>query len=76
MAKLSKKVRKGAGGVVRSQFVQAILRDLIKAALIAAAAKIADSRTAGKAKREVARAVGGDDKKGKTARKRKSRAPR
>ena len=73
MAKLSKKVRKGAGSALRSQFVQGILRDLIKAALIAAAAKFADSRTADAAKRKVKRAVSAEAPKRKAGGKRKRR---
>jgi hypothetical protein len=76
MAKLSKTLRRGAGGAVRSQFVQGILRDLIKAALIAAAEKFAESGTAANVKRKAKRAVGTETRKGKAAGKRKSPARR
>jgi hypothetical protein len=47
--KIYKRVRKGAARVVRSEFVRDVLEDLVKAALLAAAAKIADSKPAKKA---------------------------
>ncbi len=79
MAKLGKQIRKGVGGVVRSSFVQSILRDLIKAAVIGAAAKLAESGPAQKAARKAKGAIGAEGKKGKkgkSAKQRKARAPR
>jgi hypothetical protein len=57
MAKLSKRIRKGVGRAARSKIATDILEDLIKAALIAAAAKIANSRQAKQAARKVERTV-------------------
>ena len=58
MAKLSKRIRKGAKKAVTSQFVQDVLEKLVTAALLAAAAKLADSRAAGKVKRKAEKAIG------------------
>lgn len=53
--KIYKRVRKGAARVVHSEFVRDVLEDLVKAALLAAAAKIADSKPAKKAGKAAAR---------------------
>ena len=57
MAKLGKRVRKSAKRVAGSAFLRDVLRDLIKAAVIAAAAKFAESRSAEKVKRKAEKAI-------------------
>jgi hypothetical protein len=72
MAKLSKRIRKGTRRVAQSEFVRDVLEDLVKAALLAAAAKLADSAAADRAKRSAERLIkrpssGGGSKTGATA---------
>lgn len=84
MAKLGKRIRKGAAKIATSKIATDLLEDLIKAALIAAAAKIAGSRRvkamAGEAEEAVAGKAGGAKRsvprkgKGKTKVKAKRKA--
>ncbi len=57
--KLGKRVRKGARGLLGSEMVQRLLRDLVRAAVIAAAIKFRDSdagtRAAATAKKKAKR---------------------
>ena len=60
MAKLTKRIRKGAARVARSKMTRDILEDLISAALIAAAARISSSRSVKKVVRDAGEAVKGE----------------
>ena len=65
MAKLRKKIRKGASKAAGSQFVRDVLEKLVTAALIAAAAKLADSPAANRLKRKAEKALSGKSGKAK-----------
>ena len=66
MAKLSKKIRKSAAKAASSQFTRDVLEKLVTAALLAAAAKLADSPTADRLKRKAERAFSGKKATSKT----------
>jgi hypothetical protein len=75
MAKLSKRIRKSVRRIAASKIARDVLEDLISAALLAAAAKISNSRSAHKAVRKVEDVVEGKAGRAKRApgRRRKAR---
>jgi hypothetical protein len=72
MAKLSKMIRKGAAAAVRSDIAKGVIEKVITAALLAAAARLAETRTARQAKRKVKAAVTPEPARRKAARARNS----
>ena len=73
MAKLSKTIRKGAAAAFRSDIARGVIEKVITAALLAAAAKLAESRPARLAARKAKRAAGAEPTKRRAAKPRKAR---